>query len=638
MGPAQNELYWLCQADSWTNDVKAVDELTGLAAWQKLKGLANTRLDLARTERLDRLIARLFGTEPPKGLQPKPIRLALLGSCTLDHLVSGIRVGCLRRNIWTATYVGPYGQYRQELLDKSSGLHAFSPDVILFAFDACHLTGDLSRASDQAEADKILAQQVEQILELWEIARTHFGAHIIQQSVLPTIPGLIGNNEDRLFTSPRQFVDRVNAKLRVEANSRGADMLDLDTRVKENGLYAWHDLSLWHRGKFDIYPGSAPFYGDLVARLVASRQGLSAKCLAIDLDNTIWGGVIGDDGVNGIVLGQGSAVGESFIEFQKYIKMLGRRGIILAVCSKNDHANAIEAFESHPEMILRLNDIACFVANWDDKVANLRRIAEQLNIGLDSIVFVDDSPFERNVVRRELPMVAVPELPEDPAWYSRAIADAGYFEAVEITKEDLRRGEMYRANADREALKVAATNLEGYLASLEMKLEYKPFDKTNLQRIVQLINKTNQFNLTTKRYTQDEVEGLIAAPDAVTLQLRLLDRFGDNGIIAIIIARYVDSQSAVLDTWLMSCRVLGRQVEQASLHALVQEALRRRLTHLRGAFRPTKKNAIVRDHYEKLGFRRENDCDDGQTTWVLDLKEYSPPRTSIQVLEPSREL
>ena len=635
MGPARNELYWLCQADSWTNDVKAVDELTGLAAWQKLKGLANTRLDLARTERLDRLIARLFGAEPPKGLQPKPIRLALLGSCTLDHLVPGIRVGCLRRNIWTATYVGPYGQYRQELLDKSSGLHAFSPDVILFAFDACHLTGDLSPASNQAEADKILAQQVEQILELWEIARTHFGAHIIQQSVLPTIPGLIGNNEDRLFTSPRQFVDRVNAKLRAEANSRGADMLDLDTRVKENGLYAWHDLSLWYRGKFDIYPGSAPFYGDLVARLVASRQGLSAKCLAIDLDNTIWGGVIGDDGLNGIVLGQGSAVGEAFIEFQKYIKMLGRRGIILAVCSKNDHANAIEAFESHPEMILRLNDIACFVANWDDKVANLRRIAEQLNIGIDSIVFVDDSPFERNVVRRELPMVAVPELPEDPAWYSRTIADAGYFEAVEITKEDLRRGEMYRANVEREALKVGATNLEGYLASLEMKLEYKPFDKTNLQRIVQLINKTNQFNLTTKRYTQDEVEGLIAAPDAVTLQLRLLDRFGDNGIIAIIIARYADSQSAVLDTWLMSCRVLGRQVEQAALHVLAQEALRRRLTHLRGVYRPTKKNAIVRDHYEKLGFRRENDCDDGQTTWVLDLKEYSPPRTSIQVLEPS---
>ena len=176
MGPARNELYWLCQADSWTNDVKAVDELTDLAAWQKLKGLANTRLDLARTERLDRLIARLFGAEPPKGLQPKPIRLALLGSCTLDHLVPGIRVGCLRRNIWTASYVGPYGQYRQELLDKSSGLHAFSPDVILFAFDACHLTGDLSRASNQAEADKILAQQVEQILELWEIARTHFGA------------------------------------------------------------------------------------------------------------------------------------------------------------------------------------------------------------------------------------------------------------------------------------------------------------------------------------------------------------------------------------------------------------------------------------------------------------------------------
>jgi FkbH-like protein len=318
--------------------------------------------------------------------------------------------------------------------------------------------------------------------------------------------------------------------------------------------------------------------------------------------------------------------------------MLGRRGIIIAVCSKNDNANAIEAFESHPEMVLRLNDIACFVANWDDKVANLRRIAERLNIGLDSIVFVDDSPFERDVVRRELPMVAVPELPEDPAWYSRAIADAGYFEAVEITNEDLRRGEMYRANVEREASKVGATNLEDYLASLEMRLEHKPFDKTNLQRIVQLINKTNQFNLTTKRYTQEEVEGLIGAPDAITLQLRLFDRFGDNGIIAIIIARSVDSTSAALDTWLMSCRVLGRQVEQASLAVVVQEALRRRFTHLRGAYRATKKNAMVRDHYEKLGFRRENGRDDGETTWVLDLKEYSPIKTSIQVIEPSRDL
>jgi FkbH-like protein len=350
----------------------------------------------------------------------------------------------------------------------------------------------------------------------------------------------------------------------------------------------------------------------------------------LDLDNTLWGGVIGDDGLEGIALGQGSPLGEAYTAFQVYVRELSRRGVILAVCSKNDAAVAGEPFERHPDMVLKPADIACFVANWQNKADNLRAIAQQLNIGLDALCFIDDNPFERNLVRQELPMVAVPEVSDDPTGYAVALADGGYFESLGVTEEDRERTGQYQGNSAREALKAAVTDLPAYLRGLEMQLLWKRFDRIGLQRIVQLINKSNQFNLTTRRYTEAEVEAVMADPDAFGLQLRLTDRFGDNGIIAVVIGRKQPSLDLVIDTWLMSCRVLGRQVEAATLNLIAQEAVRSGARRLVGEYIPTAKNSMVRDHYARLGFAAVTGEPDRS---VLDLAGFTPADTFIHVVE-----
>ena len=457
---------------------------------------------------------------------------------------------------------------------------------------------------------------------LWQAAAAAFSCQIIQQTVIPLIPPLLGQNEQRLPHSRRRLVFRLNEQLRGWADAAKVDLLALDDWMVKDGLAAWHDPLLWHKAKQEISPLAAAAYGDLAARLLAARQGLSAKCLVLDLDNTVWGGVIGDDGLEGIKLGQGSPMGEAFVALQRYALGLSQRGIILAVCSKNDEANALLPFEKHPEMILKRSDIACFVANWEDKATNLREIARRLNIGLDALVFVDDNPFERNIVRRELPMVSVPEMAEDSALYPQTLADGGYFETLTLTGEDLERTQQYQANLDREKLKASTTDLAGYLQSLKMELQWSAFDRIGLQRIVQLINKTNQFNLTTRRYTEPEVVAVMENPQASTLQLRLLDCFGDNGIIGIILAQLDEANRLVIDTWLMSCRVLGRGVEQATLGLIVEEARRLGAKELIGEYRPTAKNGMVSDHYAKLGFLPVEETAEGGTRWNLALTSY----------------
>jgi FkbH-like protein len=282
--------------------------------------------------------------------------------------------------------------------------------------------------------------------------------------------------------------------------------------------------------------------------------------------------------------------------------------------------------------VLKLADIACFVANWTDKATNIRGIAEQLNIGIDSLVFADDNPFERNIVRRELPMVAVPELPEDPAFFAQCLAGAGYFEALQITPEDLERGGQYRANIEREALRSSHTDLEGYLKSLNMELRWQPFDKIGLQRVVQLINKTNQFNLTTRRYTESDVLSIMnLGSSALTLQLRLIDQFGDNGIIGIVIGK-LEGGKMLIDTWLMSCRVLGRQVEQATMNLVASESQRLGAEAIVGEYLATKKNSMVRDHYGKLGFVRSDANGAEASFWTLALGKFEPFPTFIKTI------
>ena len=626
------ELSWLPPLDAWSTHLR---ELAGdpVGAWDKAVALANTRLNFVRTNALDEMLGRPIGEAVPGGLATKPVRLAILGSSTLAHLHPAIRVAGLRRGIHISVYESDYGQYWQELTDPGSALHRFRPTSVLFAMDAYHLAAGVNAGMAAEGAAGALEAVLLRLRECWRLAREAFHCPILQQTALPVFPTVLGENEHRLPGSRQAFVARLNAELRSAADADGAELLARDARAAVDGLAAWHDPALWHRAKQEVSPAAAPMFGELVGRLIAARQGRSYKCLVLDLDNTLWGGVVGDDGLDGLVLGQGSALGEAFVAFQEYARELSRRGIILAVCSKNDMANALEPFEKHPDMVLRRGDIASFVANWSDKAHNIRTIAEELNIGLDSLVFVDDNPFERNLVREQLPMVAVPEVSEDPADYPRTLADAGYFESLAVTDEDRARSGQYQSNREREQLKTSATDLPGFLRGLEMQLIYKRFDQMGLQRTVQLINKTNQFNLTTRRYTEDDVLSVMRDNRSFGLQLRLVDRFGDNGIISIVIGKMQDEDDLLLDTWLMSCRVLGRQVEPATLNLVAGEARRLGAKRLIGEYIPTKKNGMVKDHFARLGFTTVASDEAGGNRNVLELAEFVPAETFIEMRE-----
>ncbi|MBV9758739.1 MAG: HAD-IIIC family phosphatase, partial [Alphaproteobacteria bacterium] len=442
-------LYWLPEADNWRTRLQAVIRGQGNAA-DEVWALARSRLNFVQLNALDAAVQSRFAARPHDRLASRSVRLAVLSSSTATHLHSAIRVAGLRWGIWIETYECAYGQYRQELIERGN-LHSFNPTHVLLALDAEHLTAGLETARSAAEIGRLRAAKIEDVRRLWDQARS-YGWTVIQQTPLPCHPTLLGLNEHRLPGSRSAFIAEFNHDLRAAADAEGIDLLAVDARAGRDGLAAWHSPALWHSAKQEISPTASPVYGDLVARLLAARLGCTYKCLALDLDNTLWGGVVGDDGVEGIVIGQGSPLGEAYAAFQDHCRELARRGVILAVCSKNDEANALEPFDRHPDMVLRRADIACFVANWSDKAANIRQIAHELNIGLDSLVFVDDNPFERNLVRQELPMVAVPEVGDDPTGYAQALADAGYFEGLSVTAEDRARTAQYHGNRARAAL------------------------------------------------------------------------------------------------------------------------------------------------------------------------------------------
>lgn len=353
----------------------------------------------------------------------------------------------------------------------------------------------------------------------------------------------------------------------------------------------------------------------------------------LDLDNTVWGGVVGDVGVEGLVLGEGSAVGEAHLALQRYARSLSRRGVLIAICSKNDPQIAAEAFERHPEMLLKRSEVAAFIANWTDKAENLRQIAAQLNIGLDSLVFIDDNPAERARIRESLPMVAVPELPEDPAGYVRCIANAGYFEAAGFTEEDRKRADDYAANNERQTLRESAQSMDDFLRGLQMSVKFGPVTSANLPRVTQLINKTNQFNTTTRRYTSEEVQALAAAPQHLTLQFRLADRFGDNGLVSVMLICQAADDSSILDivSWVMSCRVFGRQLEDEAMNIAVEAARSRGARALRAELIATPKNGVIGHLYETLGFAPvAAPAPVGVTRWIADLAAYLHRPTFIR--------
>jgi FkbH-like protein len=585
---------------------------------RRAQHLASHALD---EDQLNRLAAALRRASTA-GASPAPLmpfRLGIVGNATTHFLVPVLTATAARHGLALTCVEAEYGQFMQACLDADSSINRAGCDAVLLALD--HRAFPLAVAPGDAEtSDQALQASLEQLDAMRGGIAAGGNAVCIVQSVPQPVETLFGSFDRTLPGAPRRLLDELNRGIVQRLAGSHDLLLDVAQLAASVGLAEWHSPKLWNMAKLPFHSRFLPLYAEHVCRLLAALRGKAKKCLVLDLDNTLWGGVIGDDGLDGIVVGQGDATGEAHLELQRTALALRRRGIVLAVSSKNTDAIAREPFAKHPEMLLKEEHIAVFQANWSDKATNLRAIAEELNLGLDSLVFVDDNPVERQLVRELVPEVAVPELPDDPALYARTLLSAGYFEALGFSAEDRQRAELYRDNARRVALQKQAGDVDAYLASLDMCLTVQPFDAMGRQRIVQLINKSNQFNLTTRRYTEADVARFEAEPSGLTLQIRLTDSFGDNGMISVVICRRV-ADTWEIDTWLMSCRVLGRKVESAVLAELGLQARERGITRLVGEYLRTEKNGLVAAHYERLGFSLLESLPDGGTRWELRLDQ-----------------
>ena len=610
---------------------KALASEDDLVRLEALRSLADAAPGYIETIQLDRALARVAPVTIDARLTR--LRLALLSSVTIAQLVPGLRVAALRRGFFLEVYTGGFGQYRNELLDPASPVQAFAPDVVLLSLSARQLTDSIPLDADVAHVERVLNAEVAELRGLWDAARERSGSSVLQQTFLDVHEPLFGSLDRLVAAAPARVVARFNDLLAEAASADGVAVLDVAGAAARDGIDFWFDNARWLQGKMEIAPQAGARFGELAMRIVAAQRGRSRKCLVLDLHNTIWGGVVGDVGIEGLVLGEGSAVGEAHLELQRYARRLKERGVILAVCSKNEPAIAEQAFARHPEMLLRRDDIACFVANWNDKAENLSAIAGQLNIGLDSLVFVDDNPAERARIRSALPMVAVPELPDDPAGYVRALAGHGYFEAVSFTREDSQRAASYAANSQREALRGSAQSMDDFLRGLEMRVAHGPVSALELERATQLINKTNQFNTTGRRYLAQEVAQLAADDANITLQFRLSDRLGDSGLVSVMVLRAAgpDIGELEIDTWVMSCRVFGRQLEDEAMNIAVEHARSRGVKALRARYVPTERNGVVSGLFRNLGFEPADDGEaEGPSVWCLPVAAYAPRRTFIQ--------
>ena len=553
----------------------------------------------------------------------KPVRIALLATSTVAHFLDVLRLYLAREGFNADIHQCVYDTVFQTGLDPESDLYRFNADIVWIFTNH----RDYALPQGQNDSDQAALDAVARLSTLWQAILGNSTAHIIQNNADFPLESAFGNYAAQYANSPLSFLRNFNLELSAAA-PRGVSILDLENLSAIFGRHRWHDERYWYHSKNAFALNAAGLVCHAAARLVGAFKGLSHKCLVLDLDNTLWGGVIGDDGIGGIALGEGSAEGEAFLAFQRYCKALGSRGVILAVCSKNEIDTATAAIENHPDMALRLDDFAHIVCNWSNKADNIRAIAQTLEIGLDSLVFVDDNPAERALVRAELPMVAVPELPGDPALYVRTLDEARYFETIALSAEDWGRGSMYRGNAKRRELLVQFTDLNTYLHDLDMVADCGRLNAQYLPRAAQLVNKSNQFHLTTTRYSEADLEAMNADPNCEVWWFKLADRFGDNGLISVIIVRILDD-ALTIDTWVMSCRVLARGMEEF-IHNHIRDIARRRgVSTVVGLYIPTKRNKLVAQLYDRLGWTLAEPQGEAQR-WTLGVVNAADIPTHIQ--------
>ena len=561
----------------------------------------------------------------PRAEAATDLRLAVLGGPSTIQLVELLAVFLTAAGIETRIFQGGYGLFRQDILTSGSALDAFAPQIVFVATSG----RDAGRRPDITEGREAVVARVEAETmdwrRLWAHANERWGASVVQNTFDLPPWGALGHFALRHPAALESYLDQLNRSFAAQAPPFVV-LHDLGRLVCEAGAREWFDPRFYLEAKMPCGPECLVAYAHSVASLLGAMRGRSRKVLVLDLDDTLWGGTVGDVGAGGIVLGQGSAEGEAFVAFQQYVKALHARGIILAICSKNDEVRAKEPFEQHQEMVLTLSDCACFVASWHDKAESLREISSRLGLDLDAFVFVDDNPAERALVRQLLPAVAVPDLPDDPAGYIQALARYRYFETTCFTDEDAHRSSYYAHNAERTALASKAADIETFLASLEMTARVEPVSSLNIERVTQLINKSHQFNLTTRGYTRAQVQTIASDPAWCTVTIHLKDRLGDHGLISVLFAHTVD-QAFDIDTWITSCRVLQRGVEQVALDALIDKALSLGCGVVTGSYVPSPKNEMVRDHYARLGFEASG-AEGGTTRWRLPVGASRRARAS----------
>jgi FkbH-like protein len=558
------------------------------------------------------------------------IKIALLSDAATQRFVPILRALFARQGVDADIYEGPFDAIELEVYDPDSGLYQFQPQVVVLLNSVQALRSTFLRPG--TDTATFVDATSHRITRIWDAIQANIPATILQSNFVLSYERFFGNFDQKVPQSLYATVAALNFRIAENSRTRGSVLLcDVESVASWLGRRQWFEDRFWDSAKYFCALDCLPQVANTIVEIVMASLGRVIKCVVVDLDNTLWGGVIGDDGLEGIRI-SAHGDGEAFYRMQLYLRALKQRGIVLAVCSKNEMANALLPFEMHPEMILRREDFAVFMANWNDKAVNLREIKATLNIGFDTIVFLDDNPFERNLVRELVQGVVVPELPEDPADYVRAISELNLFETTSFSSEDAKRTELYQAEATRREEQAGFASVEEFLQSLDMRITVARFDPFHLPRISQLMQRSNQFNLTTRRLSEIECKALMENANCLPLYAKLADRLSDHGLISIVAVEALPEALSIRD-WLMSCRVLGRGVETFLMNRVVEHARNLNLSRITAQYIPTAKNGMVKNFFQQFGFEKTSEEPNGQAHWLLETSKYSPRPTFMKPIE-----
>ncbi len=557
--------------------------------------------------------------------------IAILGGSTTNDIKLVLELFLLNFGIEPQFYESEYNRYYEDAVFPNEQLREFKPDVIYICTTNRNIDNYPSVDNTESEIDGVLSEVVSKYTNIWESLFKTYSCPIIQNNFEMPFYRLLGNKDVSDLHGKLNFLNRVNDIFYAFAREHDNFYIcDINYISADYGLRKWSEPFYWYMYKYAMNVSAIPYLAFNVANIIKSLFGKNKKGMVLDLDNTLWGGIVGDDGVDKIEIGPEESLGQTFLEFQRYLKECKQLGIILNVDSKNEEGNALAGL-NHPDGALRPDDFIVIKANWEPKDKNFIQISEELNLLPESLVFIDDNPAERHIVREQLGGVSVPEIGE-PYHYIQIIDRSGYFEVTSFSSDDRNRNEMYRENMERNKLKASFSDYHEYLKSLDMSGKIAPFEPMYMARISQLSNKSNQFNLTTRRYTQQEIEAISNDKSYITLYGKLADKFGDNGVVSVVIGHIIEN-CCHIDLWIMSCRVLKRDMEFAMMDALVQKCIESGISEIKGYYYPTAKNAMVKDFYDIQGFEKVKEDADGNTEWIFAIPNSYETKNKVIRME-----